>query len=496
MPSDAGSDFTPDRRLHHLSWLFVAIDYLKHLFFPIAAFVFLGARDDYAMYALFGAVPLVASALWQQWIYRYGFGPQGLVIREGFFFRNIRRVDYSRVENVDTKRNLLHRMLDVAEVRVETSSGGSSEAVIRVLSIDAVREMRERIFAAREIVAPVQQDVDEDSELLALSPGELVRYGLIDNRGVIVVAAVVAFFAEFFRQEAFERYVGPLLENLPGEFGALGPVVRIVLVFSAILGLVAGTRILSVLLALVTLHDFRLSKSGDDLRVRHGLLTRISLTLRRPRIQAVHRTETVLHRLFRRVSLRVDLAGGANVQENAQNGQGQATRKLWLAPVCTPAKADELIAIALPMVKLDDLEWHGLSPRARMRLFRLLALLWLLPATPLAFWFLGFPGIAAVLPIVPLLWLHAHLYVKYTGWAMHEHFFMLRRGWLTRRQSIVPRNRIQSASVSESPFDRRYRMAGLGIDTAGASAQRLRIPYLDQAAARELAMALYAPRLR
>ena len=498
MPSETSpGGFVPERRLHRLSWLFVAIDYLKHFVFAVVGVLFLGAQNDWGLWALLGVVPIVGGALWQQWIYRYGFGPRGLVIREGLFFRNVRNIDYQRVENIDTERNLLHRFFDVAQVRVETSSGGSSEAVIRVLSLDDVREMRERIFAARGEPGSGETSAETvtETELLRLSPGELVRYGLIDNRGMIVVAAVIGLVAEFGRQEAIDRYLQPVLDDLPlGEFAALGPLVRVLLVTSAIVGLVAGTRLLSVLLALVTLHDFRLSRHEDDLRARYGLLTRISLTLRRPRIQAVHQTRTLLHRLFRRVSLRVDLAGGAPVNEQQQqSGQYQSTRKLWLAPVCTVEVAERLTREALPQVHFDNLEWQRLSPRARWRLFRLLCWTWLILAGPVASWVLGLGALAVLLPVVPLLWAYAHLYVKYTGWALHDDFFVLRRGWLSQRQSVVPRNRVQSVQVTESPFDRRYAMAGLEIDTAGASVQRTRLPYLDRDAARDLAAALYSP---
>ncbi|HEX7030773.1 MAG TPA: PH domain-containing protein [Gammaproteobacteria bacterium] len=490
MPSE---DFTPQERLHALSWIFVAADYIRHFIFPLAAALVLGARDDYALWGLVLVVPLIIGAIWHQRIYRYGFGPRGLVIREGLFFRNVRNIEYGRIENVDTERNLLHRLLNVAEVRVETSSGGSSEAVIRVLGLAAVREMRERVFATRDGDAPAAESHREAAgeTLLHLGPGELVRYGLIDNRGMIVVAAVFGLLAQGGAYRAMEAWLGPLIERLPfADFAASGPLAQAFIVLSAIAGLIIGTRLLSILLAFVTLHDFRLMRQGEDLRVRHGLFTRLSLTLRRPRIQVVHRKATLLHRLFGRVSLHVDLAGG--FAGGAQNQQQAQAGKLWLAPVCTPDKAEALIRIALPQVRLEGLRWQRLSPRAQWRLFRLSSWIWLAVAAAPALLLAGWWAPVVVLPAFPLLWLHARMYVKYTGWALHEDFFVFRRGWLTRRLSVAPRNRIQAVRVSASPFDRRYRMASLGVDTAGASAAQIRIPFLDRQAAVALAHALYA----
>ena len=83
--------------------------------------------------------------------------------------------------------------------------------------------------------------------------------------------------------------------------------------------------------------------------------------------------------------------------------------------------------------------------------------------------------------------------MKHTGWALHDEFFALKRGWLTRKLSVTPRNRIQSVRLSESPFDRRQRMASIEVDNAGAAAvsHRLVLRYLPKDEAERLADALY-----
>lgn len=489
------NEFEPRQRLHRLSWIFVAIEYLRHFIFPVLAALFFGASRDNGMWAALLVIPLIGGALWHQWIYRYGFGPRSLVIREGLLFRNVRNIDYQRIENVDTERNLLHRLFKVAQVRVETSSGGGSEAVVRVLDMSAVAEMRERIFQARATAAPSIEAAAGKPEklLLHLPPVEILRFGLIDNRGMIVVAAVFGLVMQTASQQLIESWMAPIINTLPiNRFAQLAPVLQAVFIFSTIAGLIAGTRILSVLLAFITLHDFRLSQSDDDLRVQHGLFTRISLTLRRPRIQAVHQKISVLHRLFKRVSLTVDLAGGVGgADRGARDGNVGHSRKLWLAPLSRREQAGELIRVALPAVKLDESAWQGLAAGARGRLFRLFTLLWLLASVPVSVILFGWaitPWL--VVPAIPVLWLHAHLYVKYTGWALHEGFFAVKGGWLTRRLSVTPRNRVQAVRLTQSPFDRRYHMASVLVDTAGARSRQLRIPYLDLAEANALVRAL------
>jgi putative membrane protein len=252
-----------------------------------------------------------------------------------------------------------------------------------------------------------------------------------------------------------------------------------------------AVRLLSVVLAIVTLFDFTLTRNELDLRARYGLLTRIALTLRTSRIQAVHQTTTLLHRWFRRVSLDVDLTGDRGEEEQHRRAQ---TRARWLAPVCRTEEAAALIALALPAVNLAaEPDWQALAPGARSRLFRRTWVVWALAAIAPSLWYLREFALIVVLAGAPVAWMHARLYVKHTAWALLPDVLLYRRGWLTRRLTVAPRARVQAVSMSASPFDRRWDMAGAYVDTAGASAASgaIRIRYLDASVARALVRDLY-----
>ena len=70
-----------------------------------------------------------------------------LVIRSGLVFRSERHIPYARIQNIDAVQNVLHRLLNVVEVEVETGGGETSEATMSVLPMAAFHEMRERVFA-------------------------------------------------------------------------------------------------------------------------------------------------------------------------------------------------------------------------------------------------------------------------------------------------------------------------------------------------------------
>jgi putative membrane protein len=497
--SEVGAaDFQTPLRLHRSSWLFALTGSVRQLILPFLALLVFGARRDDEWFGtplvitIFAGAMLI-RALWHQWTYRYGFGPRGLVIREGLIFRNVRQIEYQRIENIDTERGPLHRLLNVAEVRVQTSTGGKPEALISVLDLSAVQEMRQRVFADTRPTVEAAKALKEPP-LLHLPPMELVRYGLIDNRGLILVAAGAGLLqqAGFFRmnRETIENW---LHSSALADVAGLGVAMQIMLASFVIVSALIAVRVLSVALALITLHDFTLTRHDGDLRARYGLLTKIALTLRTRRIQAVHQSESLLHRLFGRVSLDVDLAGDSGGEGEQRNSARMKTR--WLAPVCPSAAAPALIASALPIFDpAAPTDWQPLAPGARSRLFRRSALLSVLIVVGPSWWYLREAAVFGVPIVVALAWMHAHLYVKYTRWALERDVLLFRSGWLSRRLTIVPRDRVQTLNVSTSPFDRRRHMASLSVDTAGGSSMSagVHIRYLPADVARRLAASLYA----
>ncbi|MCU5788459.1 PH domain-containing protein, partial [Alloalcanivorax marinus] len=170
----------PEQRLHPLSWVFYLSGGLGAAL-PALAALALGAEWGGGLWAL---LPLILigplAGLWHQWVYRYDTGPDGLVIREGLIFRNLRQIDYRRIENLDTRRNPLHRLLGVADVKVETSSGGGAEATLRVLSLAQAARLSEAVFARRRALeadagaeAGNAPPAAETEVLLRLAPGGL-----------------------------------------------------------------------------------------------------------------------------------------------------------------------------------------------------------------------------------------------------------------------------------------------------------------------------------
>ena len=530
-----------DRRLHPLSWIFSAAQFAKGFIVP--ALLLLLASGGGGGYELWGALfigPVVAAAVLQHRVYRYRLAADEIVVRDGLLTRTERRIPYGRIQNVDLVQNPLHRLCGVALVRIETASGARPEAVMRVLSLDAVAEMHARVFAGRtaardaagaaggvegfearpgrpaaqeeshgaaaaQELAPAAAAAPGERVLLRVPARELVKLGIVSNKGMVVVAAALGLLAQARPDgDMFEPVLRSAADRLPlgaaadwlGWARLASPVLAGVLLGAAFVVLAfVLLRVLSVGWFLVQLHGFTLTRRGSDLGARYGLFTRVSRTIPTGRIQSLTATESPLHRWFRRQSLELRTVGGAaaaDVDLDSSSGDAKAESQ-WLAPMVETAQIPALLRLVLPDIDLAGVAWQPLAVGARRRIF-VRGLVVAVVVTLLGGLFAGAWALALAPVAVFAAGLHARRQVAHAGYALTAWGVLFRSGWWTRKLAIVPHARIQTVALAESPLDRRHRMASVRIDTAGAAAggYTIAIPYLERTVAAAVVRRLYA----
>ncbi|HEY0504759.1 MAG TPA: PH domain-containing protein [Lysobacter sp.] len=469
-----------ERRLHPMSWLFVLLQQLKQFILPLLVLVVFGRGDRNELWPLIGVGVLVVLSLWQYFTYRYGVAGDHLVVRSGVLERSLRVIPFARIHNVALQQSFLHRLFGVAEVRLESAGGRKPEAEMRVLRLDDALALE--ALVRRRGAAPSGEEAEPDADtLLALPMAEVVRLGLVSNRGMIAIAAAAAAVSQGNARilpNAFET-VGQWMFGYAGEHG-FGIAEYAAAGLALAVFVVAALRLLSVLLALLQYHGFRLSELGRRLTVERGLLARWRTSASRRRIQAWTLREGVLHRLLRRRSLEVDTA----VAEEGQ--QQRALREI--APIATPATCDALIEHLLPRAGWSTLEWRPLPASSWWRLF-LPSLPVVLAATVALTWRFGAWGLLA-LAWLPWAAFKARRHALRAAWAVNDDVIAVREGWWSRYWRFAELDKLQALELSRSPFDRRCGTATLRLDTSGAGAMAppLRVRFLPEADA----VALYA----
>ena len=479
-----------EHRLHPLSWLFVLIAQLKQFILPLLVLLFAGRGDRNDLWGLIAVGVLVVASLAEYFTYRYTLRDDGIRIRSGWLHRSLREIPFARIHNVNLHQSLLHRVFGVAEVRLEAAGGVKPEAQMRVLRMDQALAL-EALVRQRGHVDEAAVDAERPPPLLTLSTGELVRLGLISNRGMLVVAAAFGALAQTgddvfgMLVERWGKLVFGRVSEFMGQHAHDSTLGIGLAAASLVLAALVLVRLLSVLLAILQFHGFTLRLDDDRISVERGLLARSRSSARRRRIQAWSLREGVLHRWFQRRSLRVDTAAG---QRGAQE---QHTLK-DIAPIATPRRCDDLIRHFLPDAGWDALDWQPLHRHAWLRI-AMPGLLLVFAIVAAACWRFGAIGLLASV-LVPLQLWRAHRIAGACGYADNGRMVAWRTGWLAKTWNFAEIGKLQASRLSRSPLDRRFGMASLLLDTAGASpfGAPLHLQYLPLEVAEALSARLVA----
>jgi putative membrane protein len=437
-------------------------------------------------------VPGAIAAIARYLSFRVRYEGTELVIRSGILFRNERHVPYLRIQNLDTSRNVVHRLLGVTNVRVETGGGNEPEATISVLDDRVFDEMRRRVFEGRARaggpepapdVAPVARP-DEALTLLHLPLRELLLHGFLENRGLILIGAAYGALWQFGLPSALwarltagwdaPRLVNEALQEV--ESGHIVTFVQVAVLIAGLVGVLVLLRLVSMAWAATRLYDFRLSLAGQDLRAEYGLLTRVSTRIPLPRVQTLTVRESPLQRLVGRMSVRVETAGGQGPAEG-----GARREREWLAPIVETDRVPALVGQVLPGFDVGALSWQPVHPGAVRRAVKPYLLLALV-AVAILVGVSGWWGLAAAPFTITWAVIASRKHVQHMAWAITDEAVAFRSGWLWRHVTVAPVAKIQTVECSESPFDRRALMKGVRVDTAGGSerSHRVDIPYLGR----------------
>lgn len=513
-----------DRYLHPISLLFSFIGQVKSNVVPALLGVFGAANGNlfYISVALIFLVPSVAISVIRYFTVRYRIFDGELVVNEGLFFRRTRTVPVERIQNIDLVQGVLHRLFKVAEVRVETASGTKPEAVLRVLSLSQVELLRRNVFGQKKAASQVADDststlsvplesaskdlptVHADlsgnksgnalgnvtaapgddartSPLLKIPLSWLAKAGFASNRGLIMVSVALGLYFQFDRRQGQDYDFSFLSQWLPDSSNPY--LMAAAVIGASIFGLVL-LRVLGMGWYILRFFGYRLSLCGEDFKISCGLFTKVSATVPRKRIQFISIHSSYVSRLLGLSSIRIETAGGAS-SEN-ENATTTVSRR-WFIPVIPTEDVAEMIGNLRPGLQwqADEYDWQSLSNKAGRRMGRIAIFVALL-LMPVGYYFFEFWGCSVTLIALPLLVGYAMKKSRSVQFARTAFGIVYRSGILTRKISLTFFEKIQATSLTQTPFDRRWGMATLSVDTAaaGPADHTMEIKYLDAGLAR------------
>lgn len=477
-------------RLHPLTIAFGLLKAARGII-PVIPLLLFGNKT-FGLFALTAIIAsTIATSLARYFSFSYRIEGAELVTQQGILERKHRSIPLERIQEIRVEQGVLHRIFDVVDAKIETGGGEGAEASLSVLSRAEVERLRQAVFERaakiRASAAPpagqasladqahqaveAQVAPEESVVIRRLGLKDLIIIGLTTNHllSALALAGAMWNFAEDLFPDNVYRQAGRFLQRESSRLFTQDTATTIALV---ILGMIAVFLIgvtFSTAGAIIRFYGFTLSRSGEDLRRRYGLLTRRASSLPRRRIQVLKIEEKLFRRLFGLATLRADTSGSHRENEDDDSGRDV------LLPIARRNEIDRLLANFFPDFDADQIRGDGGAEGSEWRRVSRLAIRRglingaIVCAVAAAILFGVYWRIIALWPLalLPLVYLISAANYRNLGYALSEHYFCARRGWTGRSTHIVPINKIQAVEVRQSPLDRWFDLATLSVDTAG-----------------------------
>lgn len=490
------------RRLHPVAMVIGAVRTLRRWIGALAAggaaALFGGGMPLQAVIFLGVFLVVVGSAVggflsWRATTYSVSGG--AFHLRQGVLQKNERTIPLEHVQSVDTVQGVIQRLFRVVEVRVETAGGGGSEPDASLSALDpaAAEALRREIESSRrETFRAEDEEPSGPSVIRRLGMRDLLIAGATSGQ-IGVALSLVAVGSQIFDDFLSESFLERVYEVLaPESFLAFAILTLLVGLFAWLLA-IGGT--------VLAYTGFTLSRDGEFLYIRRGLLERREATIPLARIQAIQVVEGVLRQPFGLAMLKVESAGYGEdagvsttlfpllprretkrilsdaapefARDPALKLLPARARRRYMVRAALPVLVP--LAVALPVLSVVDLH-PSLYPFAGGPV---------LEARPSTATFVLFAG--AVLFLTLAAAFHGWLRYRAAGWACSGDCLVMRSRLLGRTTAIVPRRRLQSRSVVRSPFQRRARLATLRARVAsGGGGTEFGVVDLESASAETL----------
>lgn len=421
---------------------------------------------------LLAAIGIFEYFYWKK--YDFFIEDGDIKITSGVITRNELDIPVRRVQNVDINRNFIHRIFDIAELKIETAGGSTTEASLRYLDLEDAEKLREEIRQLKDRRNETKEESEEDQDLegesYELSDRNLALLALTNSAPSTAALTIILFTVGF---GGLTFYMQGMMELVAGTVTLI-----IGVVFLATIGLLIGG-----LSTYTKYYDFKVERRNDVIEYEMGMINKQGGTIPKEKIQTLIIEENFLKRYFGYTTLKVETAG-TNIND-------QMDTSTVLIPL---DKTENVVEYAENIGKLQYPELENIYPKARTRYFRRYLISALITAIPASL--LIYTGFNPVLLLLPLILAIAakkagELQWKNIGYQLGTENIFIMKGFWKRKTYIVPYFRVQNLMKTESIFQRRWDQASITIDTAGSIWTNPVIPDMDTEKASEVRAQLF-----
>lgn len=452
----------------------------------------------------------------------------GIMLRSGLVTSRQLQVPYEHIHTVNMSSNLVERVLGLMTLDLDTGAASSEGEATRIRGLQAgmAEALREELFRrkaavladqgldARAAAADTSAGADDEASPTTPAPSPDACYTLTTAQLVFaaltearVVAQAVAFLILIVQGiNLLQESELVNLSDVAGDIAVL-PVALLIGVAALLLALalIVGFAI-SFVMSLIGYAGYRAERAAGRISVERGLLSRTSHTVVLERIQSINIRQGLIRQLIGYAEVRASVVGAIGSSDETSTADGvvlhpfirvteveaflasiapdfSAAETVKTGRVCFDSSSEELEEIGL--VRLPRAAARRLAFRTAMKFLALAVALAgvgvFLARVLLAgeSWSMVRLAVGALLvvmgvAVVARMILSAVLRYRDSRIGHDRTRFVMVVGGVKRRTEVVLRARLQHATASASPFQRRVQVATFMTRTAATGDLALR----------------------
>jgi len=291
------------RRMHPATVVFNFLQLVRDFFIPIIITFFTLGTQGIEFFLIIIAIVFIffiPFSILSWYRFTYEVTEEELIIEQGIFIRRERYISKNRIHSIDFTQGILHRLLQLVKVQIETAgSGDGAEVFLKAVDLKDGERLREQL-------KQVQEEETLDTEAKP-NPQDKITTGRLFIAGTTsgslgVLLAISAFFFSEIEQLVPENFVDETVRWIIGlSIMLLAGLIILFLLLLWILG-IAGT--------MIKYGNFTITKQDDELFITRGLLEKKQMTIPLDRIQAAGIDESIFRQPLGYATVYVEVAGG------------------------------------------------------------------------------------------------------------------------------------------------------------------------------------------
>jgi len=429
------------------------------------------------------SVTLLLSGILSYLNFQFRLDGQTFLINRGVFNKKRLTLSFDRIQNVVIKEPFYFRPFGLVALALESAGSSDEEVSLAGIPTPLAQDIRRAVLERRDNTQaharPEQETASDgdpaapaaEEELLLEQPiSELARYGLSNNS--IWVVAGVAIGAIFQQFEAWGKEADAFIETSIIPITGDDATVLGLLVAAGLLAVVALLTLFSVLGAIVVFYKFRLAYADGRYHRTTGLFERLETSVPETKVQSLQINQPWPALLLGRWHLVMKQVGFGTANNPAQNRKSN-----FIIPSVEPPFYQALANRLFGAVSWQDMH---LRPIARFYIWKTVFYWFLLPSMMAAITLaankqpLGLLTLLIPVLTTPFVMLRHNRY----GYWSDGKVAVVKHGFVGSRTSAFPFHKAQTVTLTQSPSQRRRRLATLKVQLAG---QTLTIPYMPVA---------------